>query len=224
MTTLRQIKSLVTPLFERHPDLALIGPFLIIKPVRLIANSIMIDRTSSADVFRPRTASIDLLGKREYFGLGTGDLLYRVKGPGAIWRWSNSNVAEDFLRVVENEALPRLRGIRSLQDFYEYAKEIHGVHFPFYWGWRATMNVALGRLDEARDILNDPRWADRSGVLFNREVEGLGDRLKGRGSDMSRKDKLALVEILRGWEAYSVEKLKLTAIWERTPFPLEETL
>ncbi|MFN3349657.1 hypothetical protein, partial [Pseudorhodoplanes sp.] len=153
-----------------------------------------------------------------------GDLLYRVKGPGAIWRWSNPSVAEDFLRVVENEALPRLRGMRSLHDFYEYAEEIHGIPFPFFWGWRATLNVAMNRLDEARDILNDPRWADRSGVLFNREVEGLGDRLKARGADISYKDKLALVETLHRWEAYSVDKLKLSAIWEGTRFPLEERL
>ncbi len=112
----------------------------------------------------------------------------------------------------------------GLREYYAYAEEVHGIHFPFYWAWRATIQIALGRLDEARDILNDPRWADRSGVLFNREVEGLGDRLKTLGSDISRKDKLALVDILHRWEAYSVEKLKLTAIWERTPFPLEEQL
>ena len=42
---------------------------------------------------------------------------------------------------------------------------------------------------------------------------------------MARLDgKLALVEILHRWEAYTVEKLKLAAIWERTPFPLEEEL
>jgi hypothetical protein len=52
----------------------------------------------------------------------------------------------------------------------------------------------------------------------------LGDRLKKRGSGRSRKDKLALVNILRNWEAYSVAKLKLAAIWERTPFPIEESL
>jgi hypothetical protein len=131
---------------------------------------------------------------------------------------------EDFLRIVEQDVLPKLRSTRSLGDYYKYAEEIHGIHFPFFWGWRATLNVAMNRLDEARDILNDPRWVDRSGVLFNREVEGLGDRLKARGSDISHKDKLALIRILHRWEAYSVERLKLTAIWERTPFPIEEKL
>jgi hypothetical protein len=184
----------------------------------------MIDRTSSADVFRPQTASTDMLGRRDHFALGTGEWLYRGKGPGPIWRWSDPTMPEDFLRIVEHDVLPKLRSIRSLSDYYKYAKEIHGIHFPFYWGWRATLNVAMNRLDEARDILNDPRWADRSAVLFNREVEGLGDRLKARGSGISRKDKLALVDILHRWEAYSVEKLKLTAIWERTPLPIEEKL
>lgn len=224
MTTQRQIRDIVAPLIERHSDLALVGPFLIIKPVRHVANSIMIDRTSSADVFRPQTASTDLLGKRDHFALGTGEWLYRREGPGPIWRWSDPTMPEDFLRIVECDVLPRLRCIRSLSDYYEYAEEIHGIHFPFFWGWRATLNVAMNRLDEAREILNDPRWADRSGVLFNREVDGLGDRLKVRGLGLSRKDKLALVDILHRWEAYSVEKLKLTPIWERTPFPLEEQL
>lgn len=111
-----------------------------------------------------------------------------------------------------------------MQDYYDYAAEIHGIHFPFFWGWRATMKVAMNRLDEARDILSDRRWEKKSGALFNGEVEGLGDRLKERGADLSPEDKLALVEILHRWEAYSVEKLKLTQIWERTPFPLEEQL
>ena len=131
---------------------------------------------------------------------------------------------EDFLRIVERDVLPKLRCIRSLSDYYDYAEEIHGIHFPFYWGWRATLKIALNRLDEARDILNDPRWADRSGVLFNREVEGLGDRLKACGSALSRKDKLALIKILHRWEAYSVERLNLTAIWESAPYPIEEQI
>jgi hypothetical protein len=222
VTTLRQIKGLVAPLLDRHADLALIGPFLVVKPVRHVANAIIINRSSSADVFGPLTASTDLLGKVDYFGLGTG---FTFRGrTGFLWRWSNPGISEEFLRIAEAEALPRLRSMGGLEAYYAYAEDIHGIHFPFYWAWRATIEVALGRLDEARDILNDPRWADRSGVLFNCEVDGLGDRLKARGSHLSRKDKLALVEILHRWEAYSVEKLKLAPIWERTPFPLEEHL
>jgi hypothetical protein len=222
LTTLRQIKALVAPLLERHTDLALVGPFLLIKPVHHVANAIVVDRTSSADDFRPLTTSNDLVAKRDYFGLGTG---FSFRGrTGFLWRWSDPGMPEDFLWIAEDEALPKLRSIRSVQDYYDYAAEIHGIHFPFFWGWRATMKVSMNRLDEARDILNDPRWNSRSGALFNIEVEGLGDRLKERGAELSLADKIALVEILHRWEAYSVEKLKLTKIWERTPFPLEEQL
>ena len=130
----------------------------------------------------------------------------------------------DFYRIVEEDVLPSLRNMRSLQDFYEYAKRIKDIHFPFFWGWRAAMKVAMNKLDDARDILNDPRWEKRSAIFFNREVDGLGDRLKARGSDITREDKLALAEILHRWEAYSAEKLEVTSIWEKTPFPLEEHL
>ena len=224
MTTQRQIKRLVEPLLAKYSDLALVGQFLILKPVHHFARSVMIDRTSSADVFQPKTASVALLIKHEYFGLGTGEWLYRRKGPGRIWRWSDSSVPADFLRIVEQEALPRLRNVRTLLDYYAYAKDIHDIHFPFYWGWRAAMKVAMNQLDDARDILNDPRWEKRSAIFFNREIDGLGDRLKARGSDITREDKLALAEILHRWEAYSAEKLEVTSIWQPTPFPLEEEL
>jgi hypothetical protein len=222
LTTLRQIKNLVAPLLERHADLALIGPFLVMRPVHHFAHTIAINRSSSADVFEPQTASVSLLTKRDHFGLGIG-FFFRGR-TGFLWRWSACETEEDFVRIAESEALPQLRSIQSLQDYYTFVKELRDIHFPFYWGWRAAMKVAMNQLDEAREILNDSRWKKDSGAIFNREVEGLGDRLKARGSDLSRKDKLALVEILHRWEAYSVEKLKLTAIWERTPFPLEENL
>jgi hypothetical protein len=222
LTTLRQIKGLVAPLIERHSDLVLVGPYLVTRPVRHVVSAVVLESSSSSDVFQPQTTSNDLIAKRDNLGLGTG-FLFRGR-TGFLWRWSDPRMPEDFFRLAEGEALPQLRRIRKLQDYYDYAKEVHGIHFPFFWGWRATMNVAMNRLDDARHILNDPRWADGSAVLFNREVEGLGDRLKARGADISRKDKLALVEILHRWEAYSVEKLKLAPIWERTPFPLEEQL
>jgi hypothetical protein len=222
LTTLRQIRGLVTPLLARHSDLVLVGPYLLIRPVHHVARSIVIDRTGSADVFQPATASVDLLAKRNHFGLGTGERIFRGTGPGPIWRWSDPAMPADFYRILEEDALPRLRSVRTLRGFYEYAEQIHDIHFPFFWSWRAAMKIAMNQLDEARDILNDPRWEKDSGAMFNREVEGLGDRLKARGSNIARKDKLALVDILHQWEAYSVEKLKLAAIWERTPFPLEE--
>ena len=224
MTTQRQIKGLVAPLLARHEDLVLIGQYLVIRPVHHVVRSIVIDRTGTADVFRPATACADLPIRRDFFGLGTGEWIYRRNGSGRLWRWSDPAMPADFYRIVEAEVLPSLRDIQTVQDFYEHARRINDIHFPFYWGWRAAMKVAMNQLDEARDILNDPRWEKRSAILFNREVDGLGDRLKARGSDITREDKLALAEILHNWEAYSAEKLEVTSIWEKTPFPLEEHL
>ena len=222
MTTLRQIKALCAPLLERHADLALVDWLLLVKPIRHVAHAVAIDRTSSANVFQPRTASTILNVRLRDFPLNTGNLLYRNEsGEGMLWLWSDPSMPNDFIQIVERDALPRLRAIRTIEDYLQYEQEIHQHHFPFYWGLRLSISVALGRLDEARDIMNDARWSKISASYFNKEIEGLGDRLKEQGSAISDGDKKALVSILREREARSVEKLKLANVWERTPFPIE---
>lgn len=222
MTTLRQIKAVFARLAARNDDLLPVDRVVVIKPVRHVACAVFIDRTGSADVFQPQTTSMALFVHLEHFPLGTGEWLYRRdNGHGKLWRWSDPEITEDFVRIVERDALRPLRTIQSIQDYLRYAQEIHQHHFAFYWGLRLSISVALGRLDEARDTMNDARWSMISASYFNKEIAGLGDRLKEKGSAVSREDKMALLSILREREARSVEKLGLADVWERTPFPIE---
>jgi hypothetical protein len=221
LTTRQQIKKLFAPLLERNSDLVLVGRNLLIKPIRHFARSITIDRTSSADLFQPQTASTDLFRGVKWFPLGTGNRLFRdPKGPTRLWLWSDPSMPEEFDRVIECDVLPELRAIQTLDDYYRYVKSIHREHFPFAWDLRIVFCIALGRLDEAREIMTDERAA-RTILPYNHHSAGLGDRLKELGSGVSGGDRALLAEALHKWEAYSVEKLKLTEIWERTPFPLE---
>jgi hypothetical protein len=222
LTTARQIKAIFARLLERNEDLVLIDRVLVLKPVRHFARAIFIDRTSSADTFQPQTALLVLFVGYEHRPLIVGEWLYRKETSGSKrWLWSDPFMPQDFIRIVEQDALPRLRAVRAPEDYLRYAEEVYEHHFPFYWGLRLSLCVTLGRFDEARDIMNDRRWSKISASFFNKEIEGLGDRLKEQGSAVSREDKKALVSILHEREARSVEKLKLSAVWERTPFPIE---
>lgn len=127
---------------------------------------------------------------------------------------------DEFIRVVERDALPQLRAIRTLDDYFQYAKLVHREHFPYFYDVRIVLCIALGRLDEAREIMNDER-AVRSVLPYNHHSIGLGDRLKAQGAGISSGDRALLAEALHKWEAQSVEKLKLVSVWERTPFALE---
>ncbi|MEZ5849035.1 MAG: hypothetical protein R3D68_00100 [Hyphomicrobiaceae bacterium] len=50
MTTAAQVKRMAKPLLARHPDLALVGRMIVIRPVRHVLRAIYIDRTRSVNV------------------------------------------------------------------------------------------------------------------------------------------------------------------------------
>ena len=221
MTTQRQIKKLATPLLERNSDLALIGWLIVLKPVHHFARGIVIDRTSSADIFRPRSAMLHMFGRFSHFALNYGERIYR-NGPNipGSWRWSEADVAGAFADRIEREVLPWLRSFKLLDDYCAYALPTDPSKLVYYNGLQTLFSLALGDLDKARDLM----IADSAGEwikFLNEKNSGLGDELKNVGSGLPREKRLFLASLLHEWEEYSVEKLKLGAVWESTPFALE---
>lgn len=221
MTTLRQIKNLAVPLIERHRDLVLVGPLIIVRPVHHLLRYVCIDRTSGADRPQPRWSLVALLRKVNDVPLGLGDLLHRPhtgQGPRRLWAWSDPEMPQDFIEVAEQIALPALRAITTLRDYRDFALPKDPDDWKFYWDLRLDCCLATGDLDEARQVLLETpegvAWLDR-----NRP--GLGTRLLMLGQNASAGDRAEIASLLHEREAFSVEKLKISHIWEKTPFPIE---
>jgi hypothetical protein len=136
------------------------------------------------------------------------------------WLWSDPTAPEEFVEIVERVALPKLRAVQTLQDYLNFALPTSPLTLKYYWGMQIAFSIALGNLDAARDVFkNNPDAAKYRG--FDKYKPGLTSRLIERGRDLGPDDRAELARLLHEWEAYTVSKLKLEKLWERTPFPIE---
>ena len=226
MTTRRQIKELAAPLLARHADLALVKNTIVIRPVNHLLSFILIERTGNADVFDPRWTTTILIQGMADIPIGEARRLYRG-GAGRRWAWSDATMIQSFVEIVENEVLPQLRAVRTLQDYVDMV--LSRVPDDPYSRWAPAMlcSLALGDLDQAQALLEqNPRLHGTDmGSLYvkvlNRLDKDLGTRLLERGGRLERADRLKLAEHLHELEELSVKNLGLEKIWVRTEFPIE---
>jgi hypothetical protein len=222
VTTLRQIKNLAVPLLERHRDLALAGPMIVVKPVQHLLRFILIDQTGEADRPNPRWSLTDLFCRIDHIPVGLGELLYRRdagSGQHSLWAWSDPTMPQAFVEVVESIALPKLRAIRTLADYRDFGLPKDPAHRRYYWGLRLSCELAIGNLDEVHRILIETPDAV---TMLNRHRKGLGNRLLTLDSGFTADDRATIAGLLHEWEAYSVGRLKLGHVWEKAPFPIEQ--
>jgi hypothetical protein len=219
VTTVREVKKLVAPLLTRNPDLALVGRLIVLTPVHHVLRGVFIDATSQASQCQPRWLMMDLLFKADDLIYGIGGSLFRSK-PRTLWWLDDPEISADLVYVVERDALPKLRSTQTLQDYLEAALPKDPVALKRVWGMRFSFAVAMGDLDAARGFLAN----DLKGIYtrpLNAFRQGLADRLLKDGAGVSSEDRLALADYLHACEAYTVGKLKIAHLWERTPFPIE---
>jgi len=216
MTTLRQIKALVAPLLARHDDLVLVGNTVILKPLRHVLRGILIDRTGEAARCRPRTTCSELFVKTTRIPLGASEFLSH---PTGLWWINDPSVGETLAEVAERDALPKLRAVETIRDYVPLVTIDHPRARAMYAATYALYAFALGELDRARAILAEqPRARD----FWEPHLRRLGiDPTLAPGDALDAESRRRLAGLLHEWEAFTVEKLKLGAIHERTPFPLE---
>ena len=216
MTTARQIKKSLAPLVERHDDLVLKGPWLYLKPVRHLLRAVLIDRTGEAARFRPRWAVMSLCVPQRVFPLNWGAMISRP-GTNKLWFWDDPSLQADLLAAIEEQALPRLRMLKTLGDFVAFANDRHRFSldpFDAFLLPRIVVDVARGDLAAARSGCEE--------VLSGRTMWSMPGRTVGELCHLvGKNDRAGMARLLHEWEAYTVDKLKLRDIWEPTPFPLE---
>ncbi len=245
MTTAVQVKQVTRPLLERNGDLALVGRLVVIKPVRHLLRGVFFDRGVDPIIFAP-TWFVNFLFKP---GAGAndrwGERLYREKGPPRDfndpivqdptgiriaqrllpirerrypkswggWVAYDPAVATELCEVIEQEALPMLRAIQSIDDFVAFT----GDKTRFSWTYLGS-NVFNERYVFAAQGNFEAALAACTALAAGHPTSPATKELLPR---LAGGDRHGVAQLLHGWEADSVKRLKLEDFWEPTPFPIE---
>lgn len=223
MTSAAQIKKMVKPLLERSPDLVLVGRCIYVKPVQHFARVVLIDRTSSAAHFSPRWNVIHLFEARSHFTLSWGGLISDPR-QGHWWSAKNDpNVADALVRAIEEQALPWLRTMSTLDLYLAFVSQNLFRHHLYDKGEaEIIVYVACGYIEAARKICerqleswstDKPHYDDEDRAKFR--------RLRELCALLMADDRAGLARLLHEWEAQTVKNFKIEHIWQPTPFPLE---
>lgn len=208
MTTAAQVKRLVQPLLQRNPDLALVGHLVFIKPVHHILRGILIGRSFAAKYFVPNWSAIFLFQPNAHFHLFLGT---RMLGD---WDFGVPGVSEKLADAIEQEALPALRSIVTIDDFVRFS------HGRWVEDEKPYVDVARGELDAAQSMCDF--FASLNG-RFGIRHEEFGHVVDNLCPLIAANDRRTLAQLLHKYEAESVKGLKLEKFWEPTPFPIEMT-
>jgi hypothetical protein len=224
MTTAAQVKKMVQPVLDRHSDIALVGRYIFLKPIHHFARAILVGRTAYKDQIQPRWAIVHLFEVQSFVPLDWGEFLANERSNlRGLWLMSQADIATALVEAIEEQALPRLRAITTLDDYLTFVSQHLFRHKLFDWPHcKVIVDVALGDLDSARSICgaHGQRWSvddpehDEDGKAKFRRVRELCGRL-------SIEDRPGLAQLLHQWEAETVRNLKIEHLWEPTPFPLE---
>lgn len=224
MTTQAQVKRLVKPLLDRHSDLTLIGRRLYLRPIQHFARAILIDRSLDPSLFYPRWNVMHLFKWRRSFHLMWGEHLDNVtsKTPG-IWDTSDPHLASTMIDQIEHVALPKLRSMRTLDDYLAYVSQHYFRHHLFDRpDAKLIVDVALGHWDSARAICTE--HVDgyfRDNPLHDDDGRAANQRIRALCSCVTSGDLEGAAKLLHAWEAATAKNLKIDHIWEPTAFPFE---
>jgi hypothetical protein len=197
----------------------LVGRWLLLRPVSHLLRGILIERTGEASRFRTWWAVAPLCEPEQHFPLNWA---VGIK-PTSRWTWRNPKLQEELYSAIEDQALPGLRSIQTLDDFVTYASSrdrFSLTAFDSYHLRTVGVDTARGDLEAAQKTCAEliggrTKWSTPS---MREEF----DRVTGTLCPLLvADDRAAMARVLHDWEAYTVEKLKIGHIYEPTPFPLE---
>jgi hypothetical protein len=219
MTTVAQVKQAVEPLLKRNPDLALVGRLIVLKPVQHILRGIIIDRSLDPRLFVPSWAVTFLFWPRANFPLNWGQRIY---GSGA-WDLDEKPLPELLCHAIEEQALPLLRPVRTIDDLVAFAsaKRFPNTYLDLYEDRKIFFEVARGDLDAAR-LLCQCMTSDHTKRRYLPDMKEEYDAImKGLCPLIAKGDRPRLGQLLHKYEEGTVRAMKLEKYWEPTPFPIE---
>lgn len=211
MTTGAEIRKMVKPLLERHDDLAMVGRFMVVKPIHHLRRGIYIDYCRNPWMFDPRTVVALLIPPSDVIVLGLGDFLSDPKT--GYWDATNPDSVQRLFDLLEEKILPKLRSTTTFDHYRELAAlyEASGNYYDRDRFFEMLAATATGYLDLAQSIVEPlPSMQHYLAQLAPSFYPSLLAR-----------DRKEIAKVLHEWEALAVQKGKLEKFWEPTPFPLE---
>lgn len=142
---------------------------------------------------------------------------------GGLWDMRDPTLAQTLCSQIENVALPILRIVETIEDFAAFTTS---SRFPdTYLDTRPLRHIVvaagLGRFDEALAIFDNLAMQPNDWTSWP-AVHGDYHRLATILCPLiEARDRAGVGKLLREWEAWSVRKMKLDALWEPTPFQVE---
>jgi hypothetical protein len=222
MTTAADLKRFAAPLLTANPDLVRIKRLIAIRPVRHVLRGIYLDGSSSRGVVRPKWFAMILFQPEAFIQFRfAGDIYPKLPGR---WNLSDPDAPPFFSAKVEEVALPLLRTLETLEDFYRFAMQDD----VFLFGSLNGLHMKQVLVEAAR---GDFAAADRcSAALLN--VPNAWSRQKDLAEEfavtteklcplIAARDRTGIASMLHAWEEQAVKKLKLEKVWEPSPFPVE---
>lgn len=215
------IKRFLQPLLARNPDLSAVGHRVVLRPLDHLIRSISLMRTRTAESFIPVWSINALCQPRSFcpYQIESEIKLDRYGG----WQIDSSEMGAEFADCVEKQALPHLRGVRSLEDMYEACAAIQWSNWGAYAAPLSRMYVdaATGRFDEAIAFIE--RFKERSSewskmTITPEHFSVLTDVLQPA---LRHRHNKVVAALFRDWEGFTVRQLKLEKLWQPTPFPFE---
>ncbi|MEP9380432.1 hypothetical protein ABLE91_27305 [Aquabacter sp. CN5-332] len=216
---------MVQPLLERHPDLALVGRWLYLKPIHHFARGILIDRGYYKERFHPRWAVLHLFQIHQHHIMSWGgDLTNRRSPYPGIWSMSDTDVQLSLIEEVEKVALPNLRSIKILDDYLKFvAGHTFWNHLFERPSRKIIIDIAIGNLEPAKEICKRKidYWSIDHSHLDAYDKANY-HRLRELCARLVANNRTGLAQLLHEWEAETVRSFKIAHLWEPTPFPLED--
>jgi len=217
MSTVAQVKKAMQPLLQRNPDLALVGRFVVIKPVHHILRGIHVDG-SSPWYFSPIWMANFLFGPSVAFDRIWGAHVYSPRKGG--WAREDSAMYEELRDQIEQNVLPLLRQMQTIDDFaaFNSKERFDGQQLELFDYLRIYVDIARGDFDSA---LKTSDHMKTTGRYSSRVPNIFGEITKELHPMLVANDRVGLARILKEWEQGQVKGRKLEKFWEPTPFPFE---
>ena len=218
MVTAAQVKKYLQPLIDENDDLVLVGRLLVVKPVQHVLRAVLVGRCSWAEGMRPQWLIHHMFAPYPGYHIGWGDQFW-----SRVWQTTDTDVAEALRAEIRKSALPKLRSIKSLEDFVAAVPSTFSGHI---WSidpeGKSLIDIAMGDLESARRLCRDricprPVPGPKEPDVTKAELAG-GKTLCAL---LEKDDVAGLIRTLHEWEETNVKALKLTPYWEPTPFPVE---
>jgi hypothetical protein len=222
MTTIAQLKRAVRPLLDRNPDLALVGRMVVIKPIHHILRGIIFGRAIYAEQFDPNWAMTFLFEPSESISTNWGERVYDRRG---TWKFTDhDDLPAEMYKAIEEQALPLLRPIKTIDDFAGIAtkERFRHTHLSLYEHRKIFVDIALGDLDSAGSICEYMATDRAKRRYIPMKMDEEYDRItKELCPLVAANDRPGLARLLHKYEEGSVRAMKLEKYWEPTPFPIE---